>query len=93
MVVAIARRLGVLFDEDGWKAQPQGSLAAFLASLVGRFAVGALGDFLKMIPGIGTVAGGSLNVAVAVGGFTTIDSGADLGGAGSERGVSEFPSH
>jgi hypothetical protein len=51
---------------DG-RHQPQGSLAPLLASLVGRLAVGALGDFLKMIPGIGTVAGGSLNVAVAVG--------------------------
>jgi hypothetical protein len=54
--------MGVLLDEEGWKPLTAGIAGPLLASLVGRLALGALGDFLKMLPGIGTVAGGSLNV-------------------------------
>jgi len=66
MVVAIAKRMGVVLGEDGWKAIAAAVAGPLLASLAGRFASGALGNLLKGIPGIGTVVGGSLNAAVAV---------------------------
>jgi uncharacterized protein (DUF697 family)/GTP-binding protein EngB required for normal cell division len=66
MVVAIAKRMGVVLGEDGWKAIAAAVAGPLLASLAGRFASSALGNILKGIPGIGTVVGGSLNAAVAV---------------------------
>lgn len=65
MIVAVTRRMGIELSEDGWKALIAGVAGPLLAMVAGRLAAGAAGNLLKMIPGIGTVAGGSLNAAVA----------------------------
>ncbi len=66
MIVAIARRMGVALTEDGWKALAAAVAGPLMATFAGRLAAGTLGNLLKTIPGIGTLAGGSLNAAVAV---------------------------
>jgi uncharacterized protein (DUF697 family)/GTP-binding protein EngB required for normal cell division len=65
MIVAIARRMGVELGEDGWKALAAGIAGPLLASLAGRGAATAIGNLLKAAPGVGSLAGGALNVAVA----------------------------
>ncbi len=66
MIVAVTRRMGVALNEDGWKALAAAVAGPVLATFAGRLAAGTLGNLLKTIPGIGTLAGGSLNAAVAV---------------------------
>jgi uncharacterized protein (DUF697 family) len=66
MIIAITRRMGIMLTEDGWKALIAGTAGPLLASFAGRLAVSAIGSLLKAIPGIGTLVGGTLNVAVAV---------------------------
>lgn len=66
MIVAVTRRMGVALNEDGWKALAAAVAGPLLATFAGRLAAGSLGNLLKTIPGIGTLAGGSLNAAVAV---------------------------
>jgi uncharacterized protein (DUF697 family)/GTP-binding protein EngB required for normal cell division len=66
MVIAVARRMGVVLTEDGWKALAAAIAGPLLASFAGRTAVSALGNLLKAVPGVGSVAGGVLNVGVAV---------------------------
>jgi len=65
MVVAVTRRMGIELSEEGWKALIAGVAGPLLAMIAGRLAAGAVGNLLKMIPGVGSVAGGSLNAAVA----------------------------
>ena len=66
MIVAIARRMGVALNEDGWKALATALAGPILTTFAGRLAAGTLGNLLKTIPGIGTLVGGSLNATVAV---------------------------
>ncbi len=66
MIVAVSRRMGVVLDEDGWKALAAAIAGPVLATYAGRLAAGSIGNVLKAIPGLGTMVGGSLNAAVAV---------------------------
>lgn len=65
MIVAVTRRMGIELSEEGWKALIAGVAGPLLAMIAGRMAAGAVGNLLKTIPGIGSIAGGSLNAAVA----------------------------
>jgi uncharacterized protein (DUF697 family) len=65
MIVAVARRMGVQLDEDGWKAFAAATAGPLLAAFAGRAAAGVIGNLLKTIPGIGMAAGGAINAAVA----------------------------
>lgn len=67
MIVAVTRRMGIELSEEGWKALLAGIAGPLLAMIAGRMAAGAAGNLLKMIPGVGSIAGGSLNAAVAFG--------------------------
>ena len=67
MIVAITRRMGIELSEDGWKALVAAVAGPLMAMIVGRLAAGAAGNLLKMIPGVGSVVGGSLNAALAYG--------------------------
>lgn len=67
MIVAVTRRMGVLLNEDGWKALAAGIAGPIVATFAGRLVASSLGNLLKTIPGVGTIVGGSLNAAVAVG--------------------------
>ena len=67
MIVAVTRRMGVELSEEGWKALIAGVAGPLLAMIAGRMLAGAAGNLLKTIPGVGSLAGGSLNAAVAYG--------------------------
>jgi uncharacterized protein (DUF697 family)/GTP-binding protein EngB required for normal cell division len=67
MIVAITRRMGVELSEEAWKALVAGVAGPLLAMIAGRMLAGAVGNLLKAIPGVGSLAGGSLNAAVAYG--------------------------
>lgn len=67
MIVAVTKRMGVELSEEGWKALIAGVAGPLLAMIAGRMLAGAAGNLLKTIPGVGSLAGGSLNAAVAYG--------------------------
>jgi uncharacterized protein (DUF697 family) len=67
MIVAVTRRMGVELSEEGLKALIAGVAGPLLAMIAGRMLAGAAGNLLKTIPGVGSLAGGSLNAAVAYG--------------------------
>ena len=67
MIVAVTRKMGIELSEEGWKALIAGVAGPLLAVIAGRMLAGAAGNLLKTIPGVGSLAGGSLNAAVAYG--------------------------
>ncbi|MFH5925826.1 GTPase [Roseomonas xinghualingensis] len=67
MIVDVTVRMGTPAEEMPLKAVAAALLGPAAAGIGGRVAARAFGTLLKFIPGIGTVAGGAVNAAVAFG--------------------------
>jgi uncharacterized protein (DUF697 family) len=67
MIVDVTVRMGTPAEEMPLKAVAAALLGPAAAGVGGRVAARALGGLLKMVPGVGTVAGGAVNAAVAYG--------------------------
>jgi uncharacterized protein (DUF697 family)/predicted GTPase len=67
MIVDVTVRLGTPAEEMPLKAVAAALLGPAAAGVGGRVAARALGTLLKFVPGVGSVAGGAVNAAVAYG--------------------------
>lgn len=65
MIVEISRRMGITLEETKINALVAALAGPVLASFAGRTAVVAVGNLAKMVPGVGSVVGGTLNARVA----------------------------
>jgi uncharacterized protein (DUF697 family)/GTP-binding protein EngB required for normal cell division len=67
MIVDVTMRMGTPAEEMPLKAVAAALLGPAAAGMGGRVAARAFGTLLKFVPGVGTVAGGAVNAAVAYG--------------------------
>ncbi|MBP0443433.1 50S ribosome-binding GTPase [Roseomonas sp. SSH11] len=67
MIVDVTVRMGTPAEEMPLKAVTAALLGPAAAGMGGRVAARAIGTLLKFIPGLGSVAGGAVNAAVAYG--------------------------
>ncbi|WP_052402092.1 GTPase [Muricoccus aerilatus] len=67
MIVDVTVRMGTPAEEMPLKAVAAALLGPAAAGMGGRVAARALGTLLKFVPGVGSIAGGAINAAVAYG--------------------------
>ncbi|WP_426959128.1 GTPase [Muricoccus radiodurans] len=67
MIVDVTIRMGTPAEQMPIKSVAAALLGPAAAGVGGRIAARAVGNLLKLIPGVGTVAGGAVNAAVAYG--------------------------
>ena len=67
MIVDVTIRMGTPAEEMPLKAVAAALLGPAAAGMGGRVAARALGTLLKFVPGVGSIAGGAVNAAVAYG--------------------------
>lgn len=67
MIVDVTVRMGTPAEEMPLKAVAAALIGPAAAGMGGRVAARALGTLLKFVPGVGSVAGGAVNAAVAYG--------------------------